>query len=360
MTKFIFFVFALYLVASSTSHAAQFREGSQLELRGAYAENLFAAGRMLDVDVTSSEDIFLAGGDIRFHGDTRQGLILAGGDVALAGARMRNFVGAGGTLRIDGSEVTQDLVAAGGEIDIGSASHVRGTATHRGGKIILAGKFDGDVDVRGNRLELAPSAVISGNLNHEVTSLEISPGARILGQAIAVAPQGRSGRAIAGAILAGFFLFLGFLLVAPILALIFPGILENGAAQIRVGAWRTLGRGAVVALLLPFAWFGLLMSGIGTPIALVLTPLLIFGGALSWSVAVYALGLRLARSQALTLGQRFRWTLLASLIALIVWGIPLVGPLLNLLAFLEGVGALYAETRDHLRGTPSQPMQYAA
>lgn len=354
---------SLGLMLSLSLEAAHFKRGDRIELRGEYSDNLFAAGGDISADLKSTDDIYLAGGKIRFRGSTREDLAVAGGEVSIADAKIQELVVAGGSVRIERAEISDDAVTAGGEVFFGPDTTVRGSANIAGGEVTLSGNFAGDVEVSAGRLRIEPTAVISGNLGHRTRDLEIAPGARILGQTIARTPDvAPSGGVFALLTIGSLLFFLGTFLVAPVWATLFPGAATYGADRIRAYFWEMLGKGFASVVFAPVVLAILMISVVGTPLALTLVPLFIAGAVLAWSIAVHALGVsmhaRLRRgSEAaeFTGKRRFGWTMLASLVMALALMVPVAGAVFAMLGFFVGVGALYELMRARFARKPPAP-----
>lgn len=380
---------ALVFLIPSGGAPQELREGDTLRLSGKVDENLFAAGREIEADFDSTDDAFLAAGKILFRARTREGLFLVGGDlslreagaglavvaggaVAVAESRFRELVVAGGDVRLESAAVADDLVAAGGKITLSRATVIGdslvagggqitfegragGNARFAAGEVTLAGTVDGNVDVRAGTLRVGPTAVIDGNLTHSTNRIEISPQARIRGQVVALpGPDPRDWEGFGWLGTFTLILFaLGSCLVPPLLALLFPGVTDRAHGRLRDRFWESLGKGFLVFLLVPVALALLLVSLLGTPVALAALPFAGALGLLAWTVEARAVGhqVRLwtrrgaADVAPLTARPRFGWTLLGSFVILLVLWVPFLGFLFCSVLFLSALGALVEALR---------------
>ncbi len=336
---------SLSVIRWSPASAADFKSGERVDVRGELAESLFAAGGDVALDVTgASENVFLAGGQVGFRGKAAQSVVAAGGGVTISDAQVRQLVVAGGNVRVDRTQIAKDLVAAGGQVIFGPESRVAGTADIAGGEVTLAGNFGGDVRVSAQSLRVEPSAVIAGNLIHRTEKIDLSQQARVQGETIARGAPPSTRDYGKGAVVFGTLLLLGTLLVAPVVATLFAGTARGASEHMRTRFWECLGKGVVISLALPLAWIAALVTGIGTPVALALLPLLVFGAVLAWSISVFTLGQGL-RTRLKKHGRPFLWTLAASLLFLLLLWVPVAGLIIGWLAYVTGVGALWAQLR---------------
>jgi cytoskeletal protein CcmA (bactofilin family) len=365
-------IFFFSLILSRTAIAAEIRQGEEIDLTGDYIDNLFARAGEIRAQLRSTDDVFLAGGVIHFGGETAENLwvaggtltfknakarygVIAGGEISFTDAHFHELIVSGGKVRIQKAEIEDDLVAAGGEVRVDSASTIGGSTVIAGGSVTLAGHFSGDVQVYANHLIIDSSAVIGGNLSHTTQTIEIADGARIEGRTIEVSSEATGPGSRVLAFLSALLVSLGGLCVVPILSLVFPRLSDRGRDEIHLRRWETVGRGAVFALLTPVLWFFLFLSGIGIPLALILLPFLMVAGFLAWTVSLYTIGdglrrLITQRDQTIQLSakQRFGWTFLASLVVSVIFWIPVVGEIMAVIVFLAGLGALYLQGREHL------------
>jgi cytoskeletal protein CcmA (bactofilin family) len=186
------------LVGCAPVQAVAQDAGATVTKRGAFAEDLYLAGKRVEVLADVDGDVLAAGGSVVVDGHVTGDAILAGGEVTMQGRVRDDMRAAGGQVSIAG-EVGGDLVCVGGRIGVRPAAVVGGRAwlaggevdvegriggklKAAGGRIRIAGEIGGDVDLAAEDVELLPAAQIHGALSYRSPrEARIAPDARIAG-----------------------------------------------------------------------------------------------------------------------------------------------------------------------------------
>ena len=394
MTTFLRMVAAMLMVQSLAVQveAASRQRGENVSVSGQHDDNIFAAGGRVRTDAESKDDIFLAGGRITGTARTSENLfatggeiildkpqarlgVFAGGDVRLADAEFRELVLAGGDVKIDRIRIADDLTLAGGEVTIGKEAHIGGSTTVMGGEILFAGtgkaadlkgreititgRFDGPVNIRADKLVIASSAVIGGDLTHSARIVDISQSAQIAGQTVALDPPGRGMGTwfTAGAIFWTIMFAIGVLLAPAIVVYLFPSFTGRARERMHAELGASLFKGFLFVILAPPLIILLMATVIGVPIGLFAIPFVLVALFLGWAVGVRFVGdwlyRKIRRDRAVgeppTRGSIFGWTLLGAVALFALLMVPVLGFLLNSILELAGLGAVFSQFWSRFR-----------
>ncbi|MBV0900668.1 bactofilin family protein [Haloarcula salina] len=287
------------------------------------------------------------------------------GDVAAAAGTVHvtetgevggNVEAAAGTVRIDGT-VGGDVSAAGGTVEIGETAQIGGDLDAGAGFLAIHGTIDGTVRAGAEEVVVGPTASVGGDLRYDAATFTRDPEAAVGGSVVQDESIGDSAGPDFGAFTLPswlgvvYGLFVNLLLGAVLLAA-FPAFSTRVADRVAESPARSGGVGLLTLVLVPIVLVVLLLTIIGIPLSLV--GAVAFGVA-AWVAAVY--GQFAVGSWALSLADRDnRWlALVVGLVGFAILGaIPILGGLLELVAFLLGLGALALTLRESYRGRGEQ------
>lgn len=379
LVALVAFIVLLANGANSSAQPVEPKSGENVSWAGTIGDDIFSAGKTIDVDATVAGDAFLAGGDIRVAGDLKDSVYAAGGQLKLNGAVADDLIAAGGSVET-GGHVGDNLVVAGGSVDVSSdvggrviasggkvwldrsavvhkdawlsggsveidgdvagggrfagkaiiiRGHVAGNVTARGGvvKLLAGARIDGNLDVYSpNKAEIDPTAMVGGTVNHHATE----------GMANWASALARI--AIFSMIVVYFYLFV----VGLLMVLICPGFVGRNREILADQSFVTLGVGALIVLATPPVAGFLAITIIGIPFAI--AALLLFVVTMMISIPAFgtALAHRLADRSTADIS-RGRVLLFYVLVLVVLWGIgliPILGGLVWLIASMLGVGLL--------------------
>ena len=299
-----------------------------------------------------SGDAILAGGDIVFGGSTGGDYVGAGGKQDIRGRVHGSLRAAGGHVRvtatvdrnatIGGGDLVVDSVAVigrnayliGGSIRVEGAVHGGMLAT--GGNVVLNGPITGDVEVASGALQLGPRAQIGGNLRYRVSKdkVSIDRAAHVAGTITAIPVSNGRG--------AWTWLWtFGGILAGAVVVLLLPRFIADSAALFHQRPIRSVIVGFLCGILFPIAIVIAAITVIGLPLALLSAAFLaILVGLSEVPVAVW-LGERILHART-PLGRQSVIVnfFLGALIMLLVGIIPVIGPLMLLIASCFGFGAI--------------------
>jgi cytoskeletal protein CcmA (bactofilin family) len=344
---------------TSSSDLVIIREGDTVE------DDLYAAGlRVLIEGVVEGDLIAFAAEDVVITGEVTGSVIAIAPKVTVDGA-------VGGSIRVSGREldvpgrIGKDLVAAVVSADLGPDSHVTGdvvvwafdltAAGTIGGdlegtqrRLSLQGQIDGDVNVSVGRLAITGPLVVAGDLDYqspaEASGLDQ---ATVGGAVVHKTPVPPNIRIRALGLLTRFLVVLGLTAAALLVAWGWPDRTalagERGAAR----PMRAYARGALIALApLLLAGIAVLVAALAPasaslPLLAILVPLVVVTAGIilalslvAGSPAVLALGRVLPGERGM-----FGAIALGSLMAGLLWMVPLVGWVVPLVILPWGLGA---------------------
>jgi cytoskeletal protein CcmA (bactofilin family) len=346
------------LIAASTGTLLFAQDAGEVVVkRGTIEDDIYVAGRSVDVQAQVQGDVTAAGKRISID-QLVTGDVMAAGETVTVRAQVQDDVRTvGRSVTIAGS-VAGHVVAAGETVDIAPAATIgewawlAGREVNVAGQIgkelkvagqivILSGEVAGDVELMAEEIRIPASARINGDLIYRSENEpQIAEGAEIAGDIIAKPmlyqePEGRG---------AGF-IFLGALAVAAIsYFLLFPAFSEAGAEGLRRTPFSALGAGVAVLFATPFVILLLFVTLIGVLVAL---PLLAYylvsllGGLLTGVIYVGDAGLRLmGKAGSAAKGMRVLSIVVALVALLLIQIIPVFGALVVFVLFVFGLGAL--------------------
>lgn len=351
-----------------------FRAGRSIDLRARVEGDLFAAGGWVGLDVEVTDNLISAAGMLDASGEVLGDFIVGGGLLDLAADIGDNLVAAGLVVTISG-DVGRKLFASAGRLKLQRdlvvadsawlaaasadiAGTIRGDAVIVGGSVTIRGRIEGDVEVTALTLSLAPSAVIEGRLvHHGPEPPELAEGAVVAGgiehtyePETAVEPDAGNGSEIPPILWLLIILVLGLAL-----DLLIPGYVRRSSHLLVNHPFASFGLGLAILFTTPVLIVILVVSVLGFALGLAAIAaygtLLLLGPA----VALFAftnLAMRwVARRQPTPLRRRLGFVLALLILGLAGW-LPYVGtPLLWSVSVL-GLGAATWEIYGSMRGEP--------
>jgi hypothetical protein len=359
---------ALALGCAPLVWAAEMRSGEDVNVTGVFSEMLFVAGDDVKLGVTSTDDVFSAGGNVTADGATFDHVYMAGGDLAFQNSTARDVIVAGGDIDVLSGQITDDFVAAGGRITLAREARIGGDAvvagseievkTPIGGQLRAAGErielnsdVVGDVNLDGGSITIGPEAHIHGSLTHRGHNVDISPQAQIDGQVNALPPREKPDfqplREFAHA--ASITLLFGLLLMAVVVALAFPRLMNGASDMLQEHPLRMLAFGLLLAVFAPVLIILLMVTVLGLPLGFLFAALMGALWPLGLVASAYALGMFVRErahpgDMAPGPGARALWVGGAMALLIAIGFVPVVGTLSWCLAYFVGIGAVAVHT----------------
>jgi hypothetical protein len=213
-----------------------------------------------------------------------------------------------------------------------------------GGRVVIAGTVNGNVELWADQIVVEESAVITGHLHYKsAREAAIANGVRIDGEVVFTPVEVDMKPVMAGALLASLALLLSIIITAVALYLLFPGFSMRISQTLQHEPWISLGLGLAVFAAVPVLATILFSTVIGILPALILLLIYLvmllagyFAGALFVANRVlYKMGKADVRNSARALA------LSAALLVLALINlIPIAGTLVSWAVLLAGLGAL--------------------
>jgi cytoskeletal protein CcmA (bactofilin family) len=358
-------VVLLTLLTSAPVLAADLRSGDHITVASGEVidDDLYIAGSDITIDGTVNGDLVAFGNTITVNGTVNGSLIAAGQTIDVNGNVSHSARLAGQTINING-KVDGDLVVFSSETNISSKSEIGRDFLFGAGNVRLDGQIGrnvkgggrevtisdgvgGYVDLTVDKLKLASTANIQGNLTYtSENEADVQSGAQIGGETTHNIPEAKKPGPFAG--IGG--KILGFLMtfvIGLVIILIAPRRSASAADTIRNRPWASLGWGAVVLFATPIAAILVCFTVIGIPvglIALALYAIAIYISQIFVSLFVgrWILGrFRGIESKGIMIGALALGLVILTLLKLI----PFVGFWVGLAVVLFGLGAvLVSET----------------
>jgi cytoskeletal protein CcmA (bactofilin family) len=351
--------------ASAPVLAADLRGGDTITVGSGDVvdDDLYIAGSNITIDGTINGDLWACGNTITVNGEVKGSIVAAGQTVNINGNVGHAARLAGETVNITGN-VSGDLIVFASQTNVASKAEIGRDFLFGSGKVRMDGPIGrnvkgggneitisnvvaGNVELSVEKLTLASTANIQGNLTYTgKNEADIQTGARVGGKTTHNMPEVKKPAPFSG--IGG--KILGFLMAfvtGLIIILIVPRRSASAADSIRSKPWASLGWGAVILFATPIAAIIVCFTVIGIPVGLI-------------SLALYAVAVYISQVfVSLFLGRwiigRFRETdskaimigALASglVIITILKLIPFLGFWIGLAVALFGLGAvLVSET----------------
>lgn len=303
--------------------------GGQVEVRGAYAGELVIIGGQLDFYGANTEELVIFGGQVTVHEEAISGgpAVVFGGEVDLAGRFAQGGEFGGGHIETSG-HFADDVSISAGEADI-------------------SGEFYGNLEIEGETIRIKDGISITGHLTVRSPSepvfdegVELEPGAWTYEFIEEYDPKFGDLRLseivqIAGVIAVILGMLLLPALIVPLIVIVASGhIATNSAMAFRHKALVSFLIG--LALVIPVC----IVSAVLT--MFLIGPYFLIGSImLGFFVAAYSLSALLFRKVGVTVntGTRFGYTVLGSLILVVLASIHWTGLVIVSVLVLFGSGA---------------------
>ena len=383
MKKTLFAALLLCSLLSPLSHAQAMtvRGGEQFMLPASEAMNddLYVGAATLIINGNINGDLIGGGGNVTINGNISEDAIVGGGNLSLLG-EVGDDVRMGAGSAVIGKNVKGDVLFAGGTLYILKDAIISGDIALAGGSIVIDGT------VKGKSFISADSITINGSLEGEVeiysgTNLNFGPTATVLqpikhqGMAEAVVAEGaRVGKidftkiedsreqtknidssTVAG-IFAGIFgiffiiQLISLLVVALLAATFMQPLVSRLVDESLSDPMVKLTRGTAWFFLVPLLFIILLVTIIGSGVAMVVAPVYFLSIALAKVLAGIVFGVWIMRlSSKKEVAIDWKPVTLGVIALEILSVIPFIGWLIGSVVFLLALGGLYSYLTQRLK-----------
>ena len=324
--------------------------GQTVQVDGRLNGDLIAGARRVVVDGRVDGDLFAAGNTIDLRGPIGDSARIAGQSLTVDTTIDGDLIAGGAELHVtENASIAGGLVAANGLVEIDGT--VGAGARVAAGEIVVRGTVNGDANFIADRVELAPGARITGDLDYRArTPLGPEAAAQVEGAVRYEEPveDPDDGGGGGFGVVLWFWQVLAALLTGIVVVAALRGVVERLVASIAEET--TLGAllGFTAFLLVPVAAVIAMVTLIGMPIGL--------AAALLFALALYAAKLPIAvwvGGRLLGLAGRpgaspYAAMAVGIVLLYLLFAIPFVGWLFWLAATWLGLGAMVVTGRRYL------------
>jgi cytoskeletal protein CcmA (bactofilin family) len=300
-----------------------------------YETTNFRVGKnaMVPSGETVTEELIAAGANVEVAGDMKEGLKAFGANVAIPG------------------EVQGNVIVFGANVVLSGKYHgkVRGAAAN----LILSGTFEDNVQVGGAKITITPTTIIKGDLIYSAALLEQQKGSQIMGKVARKGLRlrereveqwwGKGKKVIASVGLFFWILSLPAFLIAGILIhYAFPKKTDAIVTTISASPWKSTGVGFVFLVVVPVGIIISLFTLVGIPTGIIAALLYVIFLYISRIYIGVWIGRKLLGFIKKSFRTSFFWPFLVGTIVITLLGlIPIVGWLFRLFILLISLGAMW-------------------
>lgn len=337
-----------FLPKSTVVNGDYFAAGELVTISGTVNGDVYAAGGTVIVDGTVNGDVLAAGGAVTISGTVSDDVRVGGGNVTVSGDIGKNLtLGTGnGTITSD-AQINGSIVGGAGTLTI--MSPIGKNAVIGGGTLVLGNVIKGNVTAGAGTITVNENARIQGDFNYTAEDeLMLEEGASISGQIVRHEPQTyekpSEGAAFAGKFVWTAITFVITFIFGSILLFFLPNFFKNTVLVARSQPLQNLGIGFLTVILSPIIIILLCLTFIGIPFALIWLFIFIVDLVIAKLFIAYLLGQKVHETiNAKT--NRYVTFFTGLLLYKIVTFIPIVGPLIGIIATLIGFGALMLQKK---------------
>ena len=340
---------AVTIASGEAREGALYAASQTVRIDGRLNGDLVAGARRIVVDGQVDGDLFAAANTIDLRGPIGDSSRIAGQTLTVDTTIDGDLLAVGTELRLtETARIAGGLTAAGSLVEIDGT--VENGARVAAGEIVVRGTVHGNANVIADRLDLAPGARITGDLDYQTrTPLSPEAAAQVDGAVRYEEPvedpeDGGGGFSV----LFWFWQVLAALLTGIVVVALFRGLVQRLVASIAEET--TLGAllGFTAFLLIPVAAVIAVVTLVGLPIGV--AAILVFGLALyaaKLPIAVW-IGDRLLGLAGRPGASPYATMAVGVLLLYLLFAIPFVGWLFWLAATWLGLGAMVVSGRRYL------------
>lgn len=366
MKKNTLLIFAVLLPLVAVAAYGVIAEKYILPEGKTFKENTYIVAGEIMVSGKINEDLTVATGAVYFNGGILGDALLLAGQADIYGeikGDARALVG----KAVVGGEIGGDLVVGGGSVVVLPKAKIGGEAiigagealvdgaiaggiSFKGGRLLINGVINGPVYFEGETLILGNDAKVDGDLHYNADAeVIVSPNAVIGGEqkvseAIKVPLYWRSAPALFVGLASAAFLikFAGILLAALLFACLFKKFTNSFVLESFNHFGKSFLTGAAATILIPVIVFILIISLFGALLGF----FLLVAAALLAMIACFMSAVFLGSLilKVLTKGGEiivdWRAVLVGVLAHVLLWFVPLIGPILLVVVSLTSIGIL--------------------
>ncbi len=324
--------------------------GNTVNIRGTIVGDAFILANNANIEGTVEGGVFVLSETLNISGDVTGTIRAAANRILFEGSTERDLVVAANAISVGGTVGNDYLGAANRTVLTGIIGRDISAATNT---LDLSGDVGGDIDVIVENLTIRSGAVVEGEIKYYSEYEAAVEDQAAIGPLTREDPPTERFRIRPARTFWSFVRpILSLLVVALLMALIFPRFTDGTAETIRKRPGASLGYGALVVFITPLISLFFLITIIGFPVSLLLMLLYI---ALICLTRVFT-GYFLAALVFNRSGRKLHpvWTALIGVLALgLIIMIPIVGWIIHIGAVLFGAGAVMVFLFDKKGKAPS-------
>jgi hypothetical protein len=332
------------VAAGETVDGMIFMGGNNINIAG----EINGAGQSITISGTVKGDVICAGRDIMINGVIEGNIRLAGQNIILSGTVGNSATIAAQNLNItDGSIVSRDLLGGSQSIIIGG--QIGRDVVAGSQDLTINGNVGRNIDGDTNTLTVGSTGRIGGNVNYTGTyDPNILSGGTIVGSVNRTAPQTETKTASYSPIALAFsgfiYVFISMMIVALIVASLFPRTLNNAFTTTTKAPVHTILVGIAAAILIPVSIVMLLMTFVGAPLAIMAVLAWILITILTGPFVGYSIGHSILRTDEYPV----RVMLLGGSILMVFSFIPIIGFVTIFATYILGMGMILYQIKKLL------------
>jgi cytoskeletal protein CcmA (bactofilin family) len=325
--------------------------------------NLFAAGDTITVNGVISGDLIVAAKSVTVNGRVEGDVIAAAQTININGEIGGNIRVIGNAVNINGS-VARNINAFGSEIVISEKARIgwdvliiaansqvdgviNGALNTYCKQSVISGKVGKNITIKAyddnqtQSIIITESAIINGDLNYtSKNKANIKAGAEISGQTNYKLPEVKEKNNIAIWAWGRLFSILSMILIGLIFVFIIPKTTQKFIVDMKTKTGKLLLIGAITFFITPPVAIVLMLTIIGIPLAASLMAIWVAGIFLAQTAAAIFIG-ELIINDLIKAQAPIFWSLLIGVVILsLLFSLPLVGWIINLIIICLGLGSI--------------------
>ncbi len=352
--KSLFIGFFALSILSTFSFASKFISKSSISISQdeVINEDLFLLGQNITIDGRVNGDLFFFAKDISINGEVSGDIIGMAQIFSINGIALDDVRVGGQFVNVNG-EIQKNATLSGQFISINKKSKIGGDLLIGGNEIKIEGLILGEVRAGGESISLAGeigkfanlnareilvsrSSIIKGDLRYRAKKAEIIEGAKIEGkiEEIPLKEKARKSKWLSWKFYFWKFIFMvAGIIVGFVFIKLFPSLVFRVKMEI-THIWKSLGIGFALLICVPVASIILAITVLGIPISLILIALYLIFLYIGRIIFASFMGDKILKKESPILS-----LIVGMFIFTVLFSLPFVGWLLNLIALSIGLGA---------------------
>lgn len=222
-------------------------------IRGKQEGDLSVWCRELDVTGTVTGDINAMAQSVELSGMMGDSVRAMGQSVHVSGTIDGDLVAVGESIQVEkGARITGDLDAKGARVQMDGT--VDGEFSATGGEVHLSGKVGSDAELKGDIIEVDPSARVGGDLSYTSRNrIDLDDDEDVVGGTVSYTPGESKPKVSSGGFIKWFFWTCTALLASLVSLAMFRRSAPEVVAAVRTDGLRSAGIGFISAIVIPVA-----------------------------------------------------------------------------------------------------------